>query len=114
MGTEKRAEKAKEKKPEAKTYLVMKYEALRADTEKGKKLLASETQGGLIYKACSKGLVTFVEILAAISPKLKGKSAETISNNGRWYINDLKKKGLLKAVEEKVEAKSRDEAHRVE
>lgn len=110
------ARKPKAAAPKSKEYLVHKYEALRLDTDKGKKLLQGETQGGMIYRACSKGPATFAEILEAISPKLRGqgKTAETIENNSRWYVNDLRKKGLLRYVEEKVEAKSADEARGAE
>jgi hypothetical protein len=78
----------------------------KEDTEKGKGLLDPKngTQSALIYRAVHKAKnPTFAEILAAIAPALKGKAAKTIEANARWYVNDLKKKGLLKASGSKEE-----------
>ena len=44
---------------------------------------------------------TFAQILAFAKAALRGKSAETVEANWRWYVNDLRKKGLIKAVERK-------------
>ena len=106
MSESKKAPKDKEKKEKApKLYLTVRYETLKTETEKGKRLLdpKNETQSALAYRACSKKPVTFAEILAAVSPVLKGKSAETVSRNLRWYLNSLKKKGLLRSDEHKEE-----------
>ena len=37
-----------------------------------------------------------------------------VEANIRWYLNDLRKRGLVKTTEDKVEAKSRDEAREAE
>jgi hypothetical protein len=99
----------KEKKPKAKKepkkLLVTRYEATaKADTEAGKKLLASETQKAAVLRACAKP-VTFEELLKALAPAMKGKKESTVTNNVRWYLSKLRAEGFLKSTDTREEVR---------
>lgn len=105
------------KKPEAKAkeYLVQKY-ALgpKADQEKAKPLFEKDNKRYMAVVVrtlrSAKEPVAFPALLAAcVAEAQHGKDAN-VEANLRWYLNDGKKKGLIRSAEEKVEAKSKDEA----
>jgi hypothetical protein len=77
------------------------YTALKGEKGAGEELLEKKTQASLVYRAC-RTVRTFAEVLAEVSKNLKGKKKATIEANSRWYLADLKKKGLERAVPEKT------------
>lgn len=117
---EETAKKAKSKKPkkekkEKKSYMTVNYApvAAKAETEKAKGLLAKEntSQGAEVYRFITrKTTALFSEILEHMKEHLKGKPAKTVESNTRYYVNDLRKKGLLRSFTEAVEAASHEEA----
>lgn len=105
MSDKKKEPKAKKEK-EPKKYLVTRYEATaKADTEAGKKLLASETQKAAVLRACGKP-ARFEEILKALAPAMKGKKESTVTNNVRWYLAKLRAEGYLKSADSREEVKA--------
>jgi|SRR6266478_1611514 len=89
----------KENKPKPpKLYRVVRFESLKTDSEKAKKILASETQSAVILRALAKSARTFEELIEEISPKLKGKKESTLKNNARWYLSALRSLGLVKST----------------
>jgi hypothetical protein len=101
------ADKKKEKDSKKRELLVVRHEAVKQDTEKGKALLDAKNEGqaALIYRACSKGPTTFGDILAAIAPKLRGKAEKTIRQNAAWYLASLRGKSLVKTTSAREEVK---------
>jgi hypothetical protein len=104
--------KKKEKKEgKPKEYLVTRYEVKDPVTDKAKELAKrlsdpkNGAQAAMLYRfvRSAKEPPTFGEILAFARAALKGKSAETVEANWRWYVNDLKKRSILKSVEAKEE-----------
>jgi hypothetical protein len=98
----------KEKKAkEPKQLLTTRYEVTAksavnagyADPEK-------KTQAALIYRFVrdAKTPPTFAEILAGIDKRSLKTESKKLENNFRWYINDLRKKGFVKSVEEREPA----------
>jgi hypothetical protein len=111
MGTEpgsvkSKSEKTKEKKPKAKKeLLVTRYSATaKAETEAGKKLLASETQKASVLRVCRKP-ATFPEVIESLATAMKGKKESTVANNVRWYLSKLRAEGYLKSTDSREDAK---------
>lgn len=92
-----------------KEYLVTRYEPREPSTDRQRELAKrlsdpkTGTQAAMLYRfvRSAKEPPTFADVLAFARTALKGKSPETVEANWRWYVNDLKKKGLIKAAERK-------------
>jgi hypothetical protein len=105
----------KKKQPkDKKEYLVTRYEPKEPTTDKQRELAKrlsdpeNEAQAAMLYRfvRSAKEPPTFADTLAFARGELKGKSAETDEANWRWYVNDLKKKGPVKSVEQKEAAEA--------
>ena len=111
MSEPKKKQPKEKKESRAKQYLVTRYEPKEPTTDKQRELAKRLSdpklgaQAAMLYRfvRAAKEPPTFGEILAFARAALKGKSAETVEANWRWYVNDLKKRGLIKSVEAKEE-----------
>lgn len=114
--TKKERKAAKAKAPKVKSYLVAKYTVTaKLDTEKNAPLLdkANVRYAAVICRGlkAAKEPLTFPEVLQLVRDGgVKRDPKSNLENNVRWYVTDLSKKGIVKTVEDKVEAASRDEA----
>lgn len=104
---------AKAKAP--KVFHVVKYEAAgKSDSKLAVKYMEAEnkTHNAMIYRAlrAAKNPLTFQEVMDVIGSKGFGSGSKNVENIYRWHIADLRKKGLVKTVEEKVEAVSAEVA----
>jgi hypothetical protein len=121
MGSEPGSVKSKKEKAKAKVkeFQVIKY-SLTAKAE-GEKYAALRDKASKRYAAvvvqvlaASKEPVAFPELLKAVEGRVEKRDGKVnVEANLRWYLNDLKKRGLIKSSEDKVEAKSQDEARGV-
>lgn len=114
MAKAKAAKKAA-KTPKVKTFHVVKYEAAgKADSKVALKYQEAENKShnAVIYRAlrAAKNPLTFQEVMDAVGSKGFGSASKNVENIYRWHIADLRKKGLVKTVEEKVEAVSAEVA----
>jgi hypothetical protein len=104
---------AKAKAP--RVFHVVKYEAAgKGDSKLAAKYSEAEnkTHNAVIYRAlrAAKNPLSFQEVMDVIGTKAFGSGSKAVENIYRWHINDLHKKGLVKTVEEKVEAVSAEVA----
>jgi hypothetical protein len=117
---EKAPKAEKKQQPKVKQFEVVKYAlTAKAEGEKFAKLFDRENKSyaAVIAQALKavKGPLTLPLLLAEVAPRVEKRDGKVnVEANLRWYLNDLKKRGLIRSLDEKVEARSQDEARGVE
>lgn len=89
------------------TVTEVQYKATGAGTKAGKELAdkANKGQAAQVYQALTrKGPLSFKELMAELGGKREmGSAAKDPVNNVRWYLSDMRKKGLVSSGRVRVE-----------